>query len=134
MENTTEKTEVKINKISEENNEIIKRESIFKKPWIQSLTGIFLIILILGGVLVYKSISSRVAIDLGTIQAPVITISPDAPGILDSIYVGSGDNVIAGQALAHVGGETLYSKIPGIILTAENVPGQVFNPGQAVVP
>jgi multidrug resistance efflux pump len=109
------------------------KQNLFSKPWVQSAIGIFVVLVILGSVLSYKMISSRVAIDLGVISAPVITISPEQPGILDALYVKPGDTVTVGQTLAHVGGETLTAKVNGVVLTANNVPGEVFNPGQAVV-
>ncbi|MES2059419.1 MAG: efflux RND transporter periplasmic adaptor subunit [Patescibacteria group bacterium] len=110
-----------------------KKQSVWSKPWVQSVIGIIVIASVLGSVIAYKIISSRIAIDLGTISAPVIVISPEQSGILDAVYVHAGDKVDAGEALAHVGGETLYAKISGTVLTAEEVPGEVFNPGQAVV-
>jgi hypothetical protein len=39
----------------------------FKKPWVQSLAGIVLIIVLLVAALVYKVITSRVSIDLSSI-------------------------------------------------------------------
>jgi len=113
--------------------ETTQKQGLLQRPLIQSLVGIIAIILIVAGILVYKLYSSTVAIDLGMISAPVIAIGPEQPGILDSIYIHPGDQVTAGEALAQVGGETLYAKIAGTVLTAENVPGEVFNPGQAIV-
>ncbi len=110
-----------------------KKQSVFKKPWLQSVIGIFTILFIFIGVISYKIISSRVAVDLGTISAPVINIGPEQPGILDEVYVSAGEKVTPGEALVRVGGETLYAKISGVVLTVQNVPGQVFNPGEAVV-
>lgn len=113
-----------------ENN---KKQSMFSKPWVQSVTGISVLLLILISALLYKSISSKVNIELGTISAPIINIAPQQSGILDEVYVHAGDTVKSGQALAHVGGETLYSKISGTILTVANVPGQNFSTNQPVV-
>ncbi|MDB5204699.1 MAG: putative secretion protein [Candidatus Taylorbacteria bacterium] len=109
------------------------KQSTFKKPWVQSLIGILVCAAILGSIIGYKIVSNKISIDLGTISAPVITISPEQSGILDTVYVNAGQEVTAGQALAHIGGETLYAKIAGTVLTTENVPGQIFNPNQAVV-
>jgi multidrug resistance efflux pump len=109
-----------------------KKESALKKPWVQSIIGIIVVIGALAGAIIYKIISSRVSIDLGTIEAPVIVISPEEQGILDEVYVRPGDEVNAGEAIAHVGGETLFAKISGTILAVQNVPGQVFNPGTPV--
>jgi multidrug resistance efflux pump len=120
-------------KIPIQNEAKTARQSIFTRPHIKSISGIFVILLILGGILTYKSLSSYISIDLGEVFAPKITISPEQPGILDQIFVRPGDKVKTGEALAHIGGETLYAKVDGVVLTTENVPGAVFAPGQAVV-
>jgi len=109
------------------------KESIFKKKWVQSLTGILAIILIVGGILLYKSVSSYIKIEDGTVQAPVITIGPETSGILDEVYVKVGDTITAGQPLAHVGAETLTSKIDGLVIAVNNNPGQLFPTGTAVI-
>jgi multidrug resistance efflux pump len=105
-----------------------KKESLFKKPWIQSLTGIILVILISASALVYKSISSRISIDDSIIEAPVISIGPEAEGIIEELYVKPGDTVTSGQILARVGAEVLTAKVAGIIIDVDNTPGQVFQP------
>lgn len=109
------------------------KKSIFAKKWVQSLAGIFVIIVIVGGILIYKSISSYVSIDSGEILAPVINIGPEVSGVLDEVYVKVGDNVTAGQPLAHIGAEVLTSKIDGLIISVTNTPGQLFVPTQAVI-
>jgi len=110
-----------------------KKESIFTKPWVQSLTGIIIIILVSSGILFYKSISSYVEIENSTISAPIISIAPETSGILDEVYVKEGDAVIAGQSLARVGAEILTSKINGIIIYTNNTPGQFFTYANPVV-
>ncbi len=109
------------------------KESIFKKPWVQSVSGIVAILLIAGGALFYKSMSSSIKIEDSLVSAPVISIGPEAGGILDEVYVKSGDNVLAGQALARVGGEVLSAKVAGVVIDVSNTPGQVFGATQAVV-
>jgi multidrug resistance efflux pump len=109
------------------------KESIFKKKWVQSLAGILIIIIIVLGSLVYKSISSYVSIENGTVSAPVIAIAPEAYGILDEVYVKVGDTVTSGEPLAHIGSETLTSKIDGLVIDVNNTPGQLFAPTQAVI-
>lgn len=109
------------------------KKSIFTKSWVQSLTGIIIIILAVLGVLFYKSISSYVSIDNSTVSSPVISIAPETQGILNEIYVKEGDQVIVGQPLARVDAQILTAKIDGIIIYTNNTPGQVFNPSTAVV-
>lgn len=105
----------------------------FKKPWVQSLAGIILIIVMLVGALVYKVITSRVSIDLSSIEAPVISIGPQSEGVLQAVYVKAGDSVVKGEPLAQVGGEVLLAQIAGQVVLVDNTPGQVFMPGQMVV-
>jgi len=109
------------------------KKSIFSKSWVQSLTGIILVIAIVSGVLLYKSVSSYVKIDEGTIGASVISIGPEAYGILDEVYVKAGDTVTKGQPLAHIGAEILTAKIDGLVITVNDTPGQLFAPTQAVI-
>lgn len=122
----------------ETQKEIIKEEpkvSMFKKPWLQSVLGIFAILLIAGSLLFYKITSSRISIDQSVVSAPVILIGPENAGILEEVYVKAGDQVTGGQVLARVGGEVLSAKVAGIVIDVNNTPGQVFNPiaGGAVV-
>ncbi len=109
------------------------KESIFKKSWVQSLTGIILILLAASSVLLYKYISSSISIEDSVVSAPVISIGPESEGILEEVDVQPGDNVTAGQILARVGGEVLSAKIAGVIIDVQNTPGQVFTPSQSVI-
>jgi multidrug resistance efflux pump len=109
------------------------KESFFKKPWVQSLAGIILIVIGLIGLLYWKSTSSYVAIEMSQISAPIIIIGPESEGILSEMYVKPGDTVALNEPLARVGGETLSAKTSGIIVSTVNTPGQVFMPGSSVV-
>jgi multidrug resistance efflux pump len=109
------------------------KESIFKKPWVQSLSGIIIVLLLAVGALVYKSISSRVRIENSVISAPVINIGPETAGILDEVDVRAGDIVTAGQTLARVGADILTAKVDGIVIMVANTPGQVFMPTTPVI-
>ena len=109
------------------------KQSIFKKPWVQSLTGIIFIILIVSGILFYKSISSYINIENSNVSSPIISVSPESQGVLDEVYVKEGDKVTIDQPLARIGAEILKSKVNGIIIYTNNTPGQVFNPVQAVI-
>ncbi len=109
------------------------KESIFKKPWVQSLTGIFSVLIIVSSVLFYKYISSHINIDNAVVSSPVISISPESTGILEEIYVRVGDNVTAGQTIGRIGAQILSTKVAGTIIEVTNTPGQVFSPSQSVV-
>ena len=109
------------------------KKSIFTKPWVQSLTGIIVIVAIASGILLYKSISAYVSIDNSSVSAPVISISTETSGTLDEVYVKNGDLVTIGQPLARVGSEILKSKVDGEIIYTSDTPGQVFNSSQAII-
>jgi len=109
------------------------KENIFKKPWIRSLAGIIATILVVSGILLYKSISSYISIEDGTISAPVISITPETSGTLDEIYVKVGDEVTKGQSLARVGSEILTAKVAGTIIYTNNTPGQFFTYASPVI-
>jgi multidrug resistance efflux pump len=109
------------------------KPSIFKKKWVQTLTGIILITTIFVGVLIYKNISSRISTDEAVISAPLINIGPTSSGILDAVYVRLGDTVTSGENLASVSGEILSAKVSGKIIEVTNSPGQVFTPTQPVI-
>lgn len=110
-----------------------EKKSIFKKPWVQSLTGIIIVVSIVFGILFYKDLSSYVYIEDSTISAPIINISPESSSILDKVYVKVGDYVKKDQPLAHIGAETLVSKIDGLVIDINNNPGQLFSSSQAVI-
>lgn len=110
-----------------------KKENIFSKPLVQSLIGIFIALLTTGGILFWKSYSAYVEIEDGTISAPIIEIGPEVSGILDEVYVQVGDEVKAGQPLAHIGAEILTTKIDGLIIGVENAPGQLFVASETVI-
>ena len=109
------------------------KKNILGKPWVQSLFGIVLIIILLVGLLYWKSVSSSILIETSQVLAPVISISPESEGILSEVYVRPGDIVVANQPVARVGSEILSTKIAGTIITANNTPGQVFMSGSPVV-
>lgn len=109
------------------------KESFLKRPWVQSLIGIVLVLAALGGFLYWKSTSAYVAIDMSQVSAPVIAIGPESEGILSEVYVQPGDMVAANESLARVGSETLSAKTAGIVVSVMNTPGQVFQPGTPVV-
>ena len=110
-----------------------KKQSLFQKPWVRSLAGMVVILALLGAAIVYKEISASVSIEDSFISAPVINIGPQSAGILGAVYVKPGEAVTAGESVAEVGTEVLTAKVDGLIISTENVPGQVFAPGSAVI-
>jgi multidrug resistance efflux pump len=107
--------------------------SILKNKWVRSGGAVALVLVIVGGLLYWQSAATRVGIDTSLISAPVIDLSPTAPGQLQEVYVNEGDVVAANTPVAKVGDEIIKTKIAGEIVGVQNSIGKSFNPGQAVV-
>jgi len=105
-----------------------------QKSAITLLAGV---ILILGCVLcVYLYVSSKyVYIDLSSIQAPIISLSPANSDILEGVFVKVGDTVSVNEPIARVGDQIVRAKVNGIIVSVNQNIGQYENPlsGQATV-
>lgn len=110
-----------------------QKQRMFSKPWVQSLTGIGVIVVLLGGFIYWRITSAYTYIEMSEVKAPIISIAPEAEGILAEVYVKPGETVTANETIARVGGETLSAKTNGIVISVQNTPGQVFMPGTAVV-
>jgi multidrug resistance efflux pump len=116
-----------------EDHTLDKKTSLFQKPWMQSLTGIVVIGLVLGSVLFWKSYTSMVSIDNSMIEAPTIHLGPDTAGTLEEVYVKVGDTVLANTPLVRVGTETVSSQVGGVITSVDTTLGEAVNPGQSVI-
>lgn len=114
-------------------NNISEKKSIFSKPWVQSIVGIIIIVVLLLALVVWKSLSAYVSIDTSQITAPTIAIGPQTEGILSAVYVQPGDTVTAGEQVALVGSEVLSAQIAGTVIATQNTPGEVIMPGTPVV-
>ncbi len=109
------------------------KQSIFAKPWVQSLVAIIVIVVALAALVVWKSLSAYVAIDNSQVLAPTIAIGPQAEGILSAVYVQPGDAVTAGEQVALVGSEVLTAAVDGTVIATQDTPGEVVMPGTPVV-
>ncbi len=94
---------------------------------------ILLAVALAGGYLIYQDLNSKVYIEDARISAPVISIGPSAPGILDKLYVQEGDMVSQGQKLALVGNETITARTQGVVIGVTDVPGEMVSPQTPVV-
>jgi multidrug resistance efflux pump len=135
MDNSIKQTEERIIKAVEDmEGKIVKAEqSILHNKWVRSAGAIALVLVIVGGLLYWQMSSTRVSIDTSLITAPIIDLSPTAPGQLQEIYVNEGDIVPANTPVARVGDEILKTTVAGEIINVQNNIGKSFNPGQAVV-
>lgn len=109
------------------------KQSMFAKPWVQSVSGIIVLTVLSLAFVYFKTISAYISVENSNISAPIISISPETSGILDEVYVKDGDEVKAGQSLARVGAEILKAKVDGVVIYTSNTPGQVFNSSQPII-
>ncbi|MGA2918427.1 HlyD family efflux transporter periplasmic adaptor subunit [Methanoregula sp.] len=106
--------------------DLIKR--IRGNPWVLGGLIVLIILVAIAGLLYWNDLQSKVYVENSQITAPVISISPTNPGIIDELDVSVGDQVRKDQILAKVGNENLLAKTSGIITGVENTPGQLVNP------
>ncbi len=99
-----------------------------------SIGGIALLIIIVGAATAYLIITSgRVSIDTAGIEAPLISLTPAAPGRLDALYVQAGDTVAANQPVASVGSQTITSKVAGLVVSVDDTVGAQVSAATPVV-
>lgn len=85
------------------------------------------LVLLIGGYVLYQKTTGRVMIDNSLIQAPVITISPSSQGKVLEIDVHEGQTVQNGDTLAVVGSETLRADTDGLIISAADLTGSTVS-------
>ena len=76
---------------------------------------------------------NTVFIENSDLEAPIISLSPTLPGVLNALYVKEGDRVPANTQVALVGSQIISTQNGGIVSSAPNVLGSYFSPGQTVV-
>jgi multidrug resistance efflux pump len=106
--------------------------TIKQHPLAADAVFIIVLALLVGGFLYWHDMSGKIYIEKAQIAAPVIELSPTAPGVIDKFYVQEGDEVSQGQKIAKVGDETITARTAGVITWIQNTPGQMAVPGQAV--
>jgi multidrug resistance efflux pump len=94
-------------------------------PWFMRGLIVLIVLLAIGGILYWNDLESKIYIENAQITAPVISISPASPGVIDDVYVSVGDHVRKDQTLAKVGDEVLHAKTSGLVTGVENTPGQM---------
>ncbi len=111
--------------------EMARRANI--KKWIE----IGVIIAIFAGLLFaaywWFVIRTRVYTDSADIEAPLIELSPETPGVLKQVLVKDGDIVATSTPVAQIGDTYLITSSSGLIVGTDDSIGTLFSPGQAVV-
>jgi multidrug resistance efflux pump len=95
---------------------------------------VIIIATILVGVIIYFGInSSRVYIEKSEINAPIISLSSQTPGIIDRLFVKEGDVVGTNLVVAEVNGQSIKTKTSGLITSVQNTPGQFVSSNTPIV-
>jgi multidrug resistance efflux pump len=113
-------------------NEPEKKQSIFKKPWVQSVAAMVLIFGVLAGFLYWQSKAGTVLIENSALEAPVVNLSPTSGGTLNALYVQPGDTIAPGAEIALVGTNIVSSKEGGVVSSTPEALGGYYAPGQSV--
>jgi multidrug resistance efflux pump len=81
----------------------------------------------------YLFTANKVSIENSLINAPIISISPDAPGKIIDNYAVNGNMVKKGDNLALVGTQTLKAYTDGLIISVNNAKGSIASAQTPVV-
>ncbi len=107
--------------------------SIRQHPLMFEISLIIVVAFIIGATLYWNDFQSKIYIEKAQIYAPIISLSPDAPGTMGRLYVGEGDTVAKGQKLAEVGDQAITAKTAGVVVWVLDSPGQYVSPQTPVV-
>lgn len=100
---------------------------------LRALLVIFVAIALIGSYLFYQLLRDRVPIEDSLVQAPIITLSPEAAGKILGIKVYEGEKVKRGDALAIVGTNSLNAYQDGLIVAVDNAIGSIASAQTPVV-
>ncbi len=101
--------------------------------WLVGGIVALLLIAIVAVVIYFYVASGQVSIDNSTISAPSIDLTSKTGGILQEVYVNSGDILPQNTVVARVGTELIKTLAPAEVITVNNNIGKYFSPGQAIV-
>lgn len=80
-----------------------------------------------------QDMQSKIYVEKSEIWAPVISIGPESPGILKTVFVKEGDRVSVGQQLFTVGNTVVGALSAGVVTSVQNTPGQWVSQQSAIV-
>jgi len=92
-----------------------------------------IILIAIGGGLYWNDMQSRVYVEDSQVTAPVIAISAGTSGVIDQLYVSTGDSVRRNQILAKVDDVVLTAKTDGVITDVQDTPGQRVTATETVI-
>lgn len=112
---------------------LLERLNITPAKLKKGLIIFFLVGLAIGGYYFYV-ISQRVYSDKADIYAPLITLSPEQPSVLQKVLVKNGDKVMANQAVAKLSNASfVVAKQDGIVVNINDQVGKLFSPGESII-
>ncbi len=108
-----------------------------KKPLNRTALSLAAFILVVIGGLVaggaYIAVSGKtVAIDKAAVEAPQATLAPSAAGVLQHVYVKTGDIIAPNTVVAQVGVELIKSTQGGLVISVRTDTGTIINAGETV--
>ncbi len=103
------------------------------KKFRQIFLAVFLLVILIAGGVFYLKREGRVFIDDSLVEAPIISLTSPAPGVLNESDVTEGQAVHIGDQLAVVGTQVLRAQTDGIIIEANKELGSLVAPGTPAV-
>jgi multidrug resistance efflux pump len=103
-----------------------------RRIMIISLIVFFVAVGIIGAIYL-DVVSKRVYVEKSEIDAPQIELSSKSGGVLEELYVKTGDTIDANAIVARIGNDLVKSKDAGLVIDRQDQIGTYFNPGEAVV-
>jgi len=105
----------------------------FRSDTFKIILLIVVFILLIGIIIYFTENSGKISIDKSVISAPIISLGPVSPGVLDKVFVKEGDLISADTIVAQVNGQSIKSKILGLVIAVQNTPGQIVTSQTPVV-
>lgn len=137
-ESKTSKFEKEIVKEETRLKEEVKKEGkglswFFKSHTFKIIIATVIFLVLVFGILYLANSNGKVYIEKSEIKAPVITLSPSIPGVLDKVLVKEGDFIPSDTIVAIVGGAPIKSQISGLVIFVQNTPGQLVSSQTPIV-
>jgi multidrug resistance efflux pump len=95
-------------------------------------TSAFVFVALAVGLVYWINIQGRIYTDKAEISAAMTDLSPRNSGILDEVFVHTGDYVTKNETIARVGEETIKANSNGIVVAVNNSIGKNLNSGDVV--
>lgn len=113
-----------------------------KKPFIKKLLSnpfalggiaVAIVAILVGGIIYWNFLQSRVYTDKASVGAQVIALAPHAAGTLKKTFVNEGDLVKANTVVAQVDNELIKTTEDSKVVSVNKNIGKIVSPSEAVV-